>query len=184
MLCHPWKSFIPTHIIEHRVQKAPHFPNKLLLTFWLSITCGCRGARHHNEIWELITVLEKSLKSPITIQGKLFTNEEKLFTMEGNLFTNEGKLFTRVRRGPSGRVYLKSLIIFRTTSNSRKVTSRRQFLLWSQSINCEMRDSFEVLFWLCRCKRSCQCPVAWCGPFGQAYALQKYQSGQELQWNC
>ena len=139
MLCHPWKSFIPTHIIEHRVQKAPHFPNKLLLTFWLSITCGCRGARHHNEIWELITVLEKSLKS---------------------------------------------LIIFRTTSNSRKVTSRRQFLLWSQSINCEMRDSFEVLFWLCRCKRSCQCPVAWCGPFGQAYALQKYQSGQELQWNC
>ena len=133
---HPWKSFIPTHIMQHIViQKAPHFPNKLLLTFWLSITCGCRGG--------------------------------------GIAVRWDRKLLRKI-----------SYFHYRTTSNSRKVTQRRKFLLWSQSINCEMRDSIEVLFWLCWCDRNCQCAVAWCGAFGQAYALQEYQSGQELQWNC
>ena len=71
---HPWKSFIPTHIIQHIViQKAPHFPNKLLLTFWLSITCGCRGGASQWDRKESSSQCLKNLfiTEPRAIQEKL-----------------------------------------------------------------------------------------------------------------
>ena len=82
-----------------------------------------------------------------------------------------------------GHLFILTLIC-RTPIHPGKVTERCEFLLGNQSINCEMRDSFEVMFWLCRCDRNCQCTVAWCRAFGQANAFQKYQPGQKLQWNC